>query len=540
MEVMDLSIVETLSSSFFGKMEIVYDNQRKKRYFRQLITTEEISDLTQELMQQLNSFISVMSKRVAGTIVFVNEITYPTHKSIIFEYCNGLSLYEECKKTQKVYSESECMEILTGIMQCFFNYEQLGGLFHHDMKPENIYRHNGQIKIGGLDLCEIDKQTSTRICGSVHYLAPEILSQLNLAISQSPASIVAYSRKSDIYSIGLIILELLCTRSYEPATNQVPSTFLSILSRQNFFQRMSEVNKLVHDVARKLENQDLAKVIKNMLEPFPEQRCNFTYLYHFCGIIKEQDARDSNSSIRDKLSVFCDPNICKMMEIRRLYYLRISHEFCLIQFMLMAAKEMCNLAFTTLLDGRSFEIEYRSLLIAVACFLTAKGSLLFRNLQAAITKRVNLFKIKNLKIYYDHKLSQDDVADITTKLSLNEYNKFQTDMITFIEDQLVKGNQQLRLVKEYESLEAHSNNDKLDFINKSLRELLKQLERYQSHSWTKIAFKEYMSLIVDCLKDEETFQFHSVQRGLFDWDEFLEKHKQIEKSYKFKQVAYPQ
>ena len=75
-------------------------------------------------------------------------------------------------------------------------------IIHRDLKPENILLTNGQngrfIKIAdfGLNVFhDFVSQSHTKGCGTRGYIAPEV-------------SIGIFDKKSDIYSIGVIVLSL--------------------------------------------------------------------------------------------------------------------------------------------------------------------------------------------------------------------------------------------------------------------------------------------------------------------------------------------
>lgn len=73
-------------------------------------------------------------------------------------------------------------------------------IMHRDMKPDNIFFHNGVIKLGDFGFCKNlnspEEMTKTML-GSPIYMAPEVLKG------------EIYSNKADIWSLGVVIFEMI-------------------------------------------------------------------------------------------------------------------------------------------------------------------------------------------------------------------------------------------------------------------------------------------------------------------------------------------
>ncbi|WP_281164861.1 Stk1 family PASTA domain-containing Ser/Thr kinase [Liquorilactobacillus sicerae] len=123
-------------------------------------------------------------------------------------------------------------------------------IIHRDLKPQNILiNRQGHVKITdfGIALASGDSLTQTNtLMGSVHYLSPE----------QARGSVV--TKQSDLYSLGIILFELL--------TGQVPfqgETAVSIALKHSQSQ-MPSVRKLNPAIPQALENVILHATAKDL------------------------------------------------------------------------------------------------------------------------------------------------------------------------------------------------------------------------------------------------------------------------------------
>ena len=84
------------------------------------------------------------------------------------------------------------------IMQGYGELERLG-IVHRDLKPANILHQNGNLKIADFGMSKVQDQHALlrSHVGTPYYMAPQILQKID------------YTRKCDIWSLGVIFYELL-------------------------------------------------------------------------------------------------------------------------------------------------------------------------------------------------------------------------------------------------------------------------------------------------------------------------------------------
>lgn len=127
-----------------------------------------------------------------------NHILY-----MVMEYVEGLTLKEYIQKYSPI-SVEEALEIMKQVTSAIA-HAHANNLIHRDIKPQNILiNNNGQVKVTDFGIAIALSATSltqtNSILGSVHYLSPE----------QARGGYA--TKKSDIYSLGIVLFELLTGR----------------------------------------------------------------------------------------------------------------------------------------------------------------------------------------------------------------------------------------------------------------------------------------------------------------------------------------
>ena len=121
-----------------------------------------------------------------------------TQKFYIFvmEYCPGGELFYLLKRIRRM-QEREArvyfVEILLGI-----NYIHSLGYMYRDPKPETILlAPQGHVKIADFGLAKLSNSRSHSFCGSIEYMAPEIIQHKG------------HNHMVDYYCLGALLFEML-------------------------------------------------------------------------------------------------------------------------------------------------------------------------------------------------------------------------------------------------------------------------------------------------------------------------------------------
>ena len=162
------------------KDEFMSDAQFRRRF------TNESKAIT---MLSHNNIVDVFDVSLEGDSLY-----------IVMEYIDGITLKEYMER-KGVLSSAEALHFVKQILKGLSHAHERG-IVHRDVKPHNIVLlKDGTIKItdfGIARLTKFDTQTiSDMAIGSVHYISPE------------QASGDRTDARSDIYSVGIILYEML-------------------------------------------------------------------------------------------------------------------------------------------------------------------------------------------------------------------------------------------------------------------------------------------------------------------------------------------
>ncbi len=152
--------------------------------------------LNENLLSRVDLEIALLEKCDHENILKIYKVIKDdTHVYIILEYCES-SLKDIIKrKVPETDVLKYSRQIKNGLQYLYSK-----NILHRDIKPQNILLKNGVLKISDFGLSKIfTNQTdlTMTLCGSPHYIAPEILKFKQASI------------KSDLWSVGVVLYQLL-------------------------------------------------------------------------------------------------------------------------------------------------------------------------------------------------------------------------------------------------------------------------------------------------------------------------------------------
>ncbi|CAN6541196.1 unnamed protein product [Malus baccata var. baccata] len=218
----DLDAIKVIGKGNGGVVQLV-----QHKWTHQFFALKVIQmNIEESIRKQIAQELKINQSSQCPNIVVCYQSFYENGTiSIILEYMDGGSLTDLLKKVKTIpefYLAAICKQVLQGL--CYLHHEK--HIIHRDFKPSNLLiNHRGEIKITDFGVSAIKASTSEQantFVGTYNYMSPERIVGSN------------YSYKSDIWSLGLVLLE--CATGQFPYTPPDQSE-----AWDNFFELMSAI-----------------------------------------------------------------------------------------------------------------------------------------------------------------------------------------------------------------------------------------------------------------------------------------------------------
>jgi len=180
---------------------------------------------------------------------------------VIMEYCPEGDLFTNITE-RGVYVGNDYMakraflQLLDAVEYCHSR-----GIYHRDLKPENVLvcERGYEVKLADFGLATTDSVTSDFGCGSTFYMSPEC--------QQSSRSTGFYaSAPNDVWSLGVILVNLTCGRNPWKRASQSDSTYRAYLKDRKFLRTILPIS------------QELNSILVRVFEPNPLKRISLQEL----------------------------------------------------------------------------------------------------------------------------------------------------------------------------------------------------------------------------------------------------------------------
>ena len=151
---------------------------------------------------------------------------------VVLEFCPEGDLFAKITEEERylgddVLSRSVFLQILDAVEYC-----HSVGIYHRDLKPENILVKDGgmTVKVADFGLATKELYSSDFGCGSTFYMSPECQ-------QTDPAPYSCYqSAANDVWSLGVILVNLTCGRNPWKRASSEDSTFRAYMKDRNFLK----------------------------------------------------------------------------------------------------------------------------------------------------------------------------------------------------------------------------------------------------------------------------------------------------------------
>jgi serine/threonine protein kinase len=208
-----------------------------------------------QLLAEISIHRSVIHKHI---VRFHHVGSNAENYYLLLEKCNNKSLRQVVKARSRLTEEEVkywMSQLLDGLA-----YLHANNICHRDLKLDNIFLHDMQVKLGdfGFSVKLLPNETTRTFCGTPNYIAPEVVAR------------VGYSLPVDVWAVGVLIYTMLYgTPPFETAAAE--TTYAKITNNDYSFP----VNDTVSEAAR--------EVITWCLQHVPTDRptCNQLLAHRF-------------------------------------------------------------------------------------------------------------------------------------------------------------------------------------------------------------------------------------------------------------------
>ena len=278
---------QELGSGSYGRVYLIKHNITNEEYALKVIDKKKLKHMYGETDIMKNE-INIQSKLIHENIIRLYNV-YEDDNSInlIMEYAKNGNLFELLSKPENKngFDEQRAFDYFIQVVNAVYFLHQ-NNIIHRDIKPENLlFGKKGLLKLCDFGWAkELTLENRSTFCGTVEYMAPEIVGSEN------------YDFSVDIWSLGILLYELIFGHSPFKAKN-MKSVILNIKSHDLTYEKpiSHECKNLIEKILN-INPQKRLK-IKDILEhPFVKKysknyllRKNSEFNYNNIGDIKYYD-----------------------------------------------------------------------------------------------------------------------------------------------------------------------------------------------------------------------------------------------------------
>ncbi len=205
-------IISQIGSGGMGKVYKAFDNQLQRIVAIKVMLEGQNNQQTERFIQEAKAMSQLNHPNI---IRFYDIGMIKGQHYFSMEFVEGGTLRELLKKKKRLAGKYAA-EIMLKITQAI-GYAHQQGVIHRDLKPENIMlREDGEPVIMDFGIAKVASSSGFKltktgaIMGTLNYMSPEQANGITRAIDQ----------KTDIYSLGAILYEMIAGHPPFVGTNQ--------------------------------------------------------------------------------------------------------------------------------------------------------------------------------------------------------------------------------------------------------------------------------------------------------------------------------
>lgn len=214
-------------------------------------------DLRQQQFQQTEMRLHYQVSAHPNIVSLLRIMDSRDHTYVIMEYCPEGDLFSNITEKGRyvgddIAAKNAFLQILEAVSHCHRH-----GIYHRDLKPENILvtQAGQQVKLADFGLATTERYATEFGCGSTFYMSPECQDQS----SGKPYYACA---PNDIWSLGVILVNLTCGRNPWKSASSKDSTFRAFKEDRHFLKTILPLSDELNDILGMIFELDPTKRIK--------------------------------------------------------------------------------------------------------------------------------------------------------------------------------------------------------------------------------------------------------------------------------------
>ncbi len=234
-----------------------YDLEKNRTVAIKILRDEFLDN--EEFLHRFRNEFRAISLLNHPNIVQVYDVSFTQHiQCIVMEYIDGITLKEYIEQ-EKVIRWKEAVHFSTQILRGL-QHAHDRGIVHRDIKPQNIMLlSDGTIKLTDFGIAHFSRSNThtitTKAIGSVHYISPE------------QASGTGTDARADLYSIGVLLFEMLTGELPFEADSPVSVALLQIQSAPTAPTSINpDIPKGLEEIIMKAMQKDSSKRYQSAAE----------------------------------------------------------------------------------------------------------------------------------------------------------------------------------------------------------------------------------------------------------------------------------
>lgn len=214
-------------------------------------------DSRQQAFQQREIRLHSKASEHANVVSLASIIPHDDCTYVVIEFCPEGDLFSNITERgffvgNDPLAKHTFLQILDAVQFCHSK-----GIYHRDLKPENVLvtNHGNTVKLADFGLATTDPYTSDFGCGSTFYMSPECQ-------QPSPRPNAWYaSAPNDVWSLGVILVNLTCGRNPWKRASPEDSTFRAYLKDPQFLRSILPLSTELDAILRRIFECDPQKRI---------------------------------------------------------------------------------------------------------------------------------------------------------------------------------------------------------------------------------------------------------------------------------------